>query len=174
MSHLEDSYAAEVASDLGVSAAMIALSLRRDTLDSPDSHRVTVRSDTPRAAPSSVGVTSAFSRSRRSADGLMAPLSPCLMEPEHTHRPGGTSSKIYGQPSDIFIDTGRAMVYRSDPACHGHTVMAHRQTTTRDLGCLLMILAFMASFVVPPGLYGLAWVLVGVGLIVTVLGIVRK
>lgn len=49
-----------------------------------------------------------------------------------------------------------------------------KATSTRDAGCLLMLLAFIGSFVVPPQLYALSWILLVVGLVIAVLGMVKK
>jgi hypothetical protein len=54
------------------------------------------------------------------------------------------------------------------------TVAKKKSTSTRDAGCLLMLLAFLGSFVVPGQIQGLMWLMLVVGLVIVVLGMVKR
>jgi hypothetical protein len=49
-----------------------------------------------------------------------------------------------------------------------------KSTSTRDAGCLLMLLAFGGSFIVPGVAQGFMWLLLVVGLVIAVLGMIKK
>lgn len=49
-----------------------------------------------------------------------------------------------------------------------------QSTSTRDAGCLLMVLALFGSFVVPAGIQIVMWILLVLGLVIAVLGLVQK
>jgi hypothetical protein len=62
------------------------------------------------------------------------------------------------------------------PKCgRPNTIAAKKKgTSTRDAGCLLMVLALFGSFVVPGAVQGMMWLLLVVGLVIAVLGMVKK
>jgi hypothetical protein len=53
-------------------------------------------------------------------------------------------------------------------------VAKKKSTSTRDAGCLLMVLALLGSLLVPPGLQVFMWGLLFIGLVIAVLGLVQK
>lgn len=62
------------------------------------------------------------------------------------------------------------------PSCGKPNEVAAKKksTSTRDAGCLLMVLALLGSFFVPSGVQIVMWILLALGLVLAVLGLVQK